>query len=199
MVRSDALSVALGQGLIQSSSWWEPEYSPSSYCDLSRQQHAVVILAGAASSHISHQSNNTAAFAGAATASAAPEQDGAAEATNEITAAPELAGYRDPEPPGVSSNDQMQLLWQWKCELTDGRNVSCLAWNHHRHDLAAVGYGSFKFGEQQDGMVCIWSMKNPSYPLWWLKVASGVTSLDFSKAAGVTSLTKAALLVATVL
>jgi hypothetical protein len=85
---------------------------------------------------------------------------------------------------GTSSNDRIQLLWQWKCGLTEGRNVSCMAWNHDRHDLAAVGYGSFVFGQQQEGLVCIWSMKNPSYPLWWFAVSSGVTSVDFSKATG---------------
>lgn len=86
---------------------------------------------------------------------------------------------------GTSSNDRIQLLWQWKCGLTEGKNVSCMAWNHDRHDLAAVGYGSFVFGQQQEGLVCIWSMKNPSYPLWWFAVSSGVTSVDFSGATGV--------------
>lgn len=78
----------------------------------------------------------------------------------------------------------MQLLWQWSCDLTAGRNVSCMAWNHERHDLLAVGYGSFEFERQQGGLVCLWSMRNPSYPLWWFELESGVTALDFSKATG---------------
>jgi dynein intermediate chain 4, axonemal len=84
----------------------------------------------------------------------------------------------------VSNNERNQLLWQWKCNLTQGRAATCLAWNHDRHDLAAVGYGCFTFGQKQDGLVCIWSMRNPSYPLWWFRLESGVTTIDFSKATG---------------
>jgi WD40 repeat protein len=79
----------------------------------------------------------------------------------------------------------LQLLWQWTCSLTKGRNVSCMAWNHERRDLIAVGYGSFECQKHQDGLVCIWSMRNPSYPLWHFELESGITSLDFSKAGGV--------------
>jgi WD40 repeat protein len=79
----------------------------------------------------------------------------------------------------------LQLLWQWSCNLTKGRNVSCMAWNHERRDLLAVGYGSFVCQKHQGGLVCIWSMRNPSYPLWWFELESGITSLDFSKAGGV--------------
>lgn len=96
------------------------------------------------------------------------------------------AAHADPaEDLGTTSNERMQLLWQWKCDLTAGRNVSCIAWNHERIDLVAVGYGSFDFGQHGDGMVCIWSMKNPCYPLWWFTVAAGVTCMDFSRASGV--------------
>lgn len=110
-----------------------------------------------------------------------------AQAEESQTSAAAAAAQAAPEPAeqlGTTSNGRMQLLWQWKCDLTAGRNVSCMAWNHERIDLVAVGYGSFDFGQHGDGMVCIWSMKNPCYPLWWLRVATGVTCMDFSRASG---------------
>lgn len=78
----------------------------------------------------------------------------------------------------------MQRLWLWTCDLTTGRSVTSMSWNTDRQDLVAVGYGSFVFGNNQDGLVCIWSLRNPNYPLWWFTVDSGVTSLDFSNVTG---------------
>jgi WD40 repeat protein len=89
-----------------------------------------------------------------------------------------------PEALGASTNGRNTLLWQWKCDLTKGRSVTAIAWNHDRTDLAAVGYGSYTFGEKVDGLVAIWSLKNLRYPLWWFHLPSGVTALDFSRATG---------------
>ena len=58
----------------------------------------------------------------------------------------------------------MQLLWQWKCDLTDGRSVTSMSWCIDRPDLVAVGYGSFVFGENNNGLVCIWSVQEPELP-----------------------------------
>jgi hypothetical protein len=33
-------------------------------------------------------------------------------------------------------------------------------------DLLAAGYGSFSFGDAGGGMVAVWSLKNPTAPLW---------------------------------
>lgn len=34
---------------------------------------------------------------------------------------------------------------------------------------------------QPAGLICLWSLQNPQWPLWCIETASGVTSLDFSK------------------
>lgn len=49
----------------------------------------------------------------------------------------------------------------------------------NRH-LIAVGYGEFEFGNQRDGMIAFWSLKNPRYPHAMLPTQSGVTSVDFA-------------------
>lgn len=71
-------------------------------------------------------------------------------------------------------------LWDFKSPATDGRNVSCVAWNKSNPDLLAVGYGEFDFTSQRDGLVAFWSLKNPECPEWTFKTPFGVTALDFS-------------------
>jgi hypothetical protein len=69
----------------------------------------------------------------------------------------------------------MELLWEWTCPMTQGLNISSLAWNKAQPDMLAAGYGAFTFGAQHPGMVAFWSLKNPDYPLWFFPVAAGVT------------------------
>ncbi|DBA92976.1 TPA: hypothetical protein ACH3X2_003322 [Trebouxia sp. C0005] len=49
-----------------------------------------------------------------------------------------------------------------------------------RQDILAVGYGQFEFGPPLSGLVALWSLKNPGYPLWSFPTPSGVTAVDFS-------------------
>lgn len=49
-----------------------------------------------------------------------------------------------------------------------------------RQDILAVGYGQFEFGPPVCGMVALFSLKNPGYPLWSFCTTSGVTAVDFS-------------------
>ncbi|KAM7433227.1 WD repeat-containing protein 78 [Porites harrisoni] len=76
----------------------------------------------------------------------------------------------------------LHKLWSYSCNLTKGRNVSCLAWNKLNPDILAVGYGEFVFSEQKGGLACCWSIKNPEYPERVFHLNSGVTAVDFSAA-----------------
>lgn len=76
----------------------------------------------------------------------------------------------------------LHKLWSYSCNLTKGRNVSCMAWNKLNPDILAVGYGEFVFSEQKGGLACCWSIKNPEYPERYFHLTSGVTALDFSAA-----------------
>ncbi|KAH7446711.1 hypothetical protein KP509_01G070000 [Ceratopteris richardii] len=75
---------------------------------------------------------------------------------------------------------QVEWLWDFSCDLTEGRNISCLAWNRASKDLLTIGYGQFEFGSQKDGLIAFWSLKNACYPHATLTAPSGVTALDFS-------------------
>jgi hypothetical protein len=90
------------------------------------------------------------------------------------TAAEPAAPSESEETPTVSSagaaaadqeeESRLEKLWSFKCPLTRGRTISCMAWNRINQDLLAVSYGQFDFTNQKDGMVCFWSLKNPEYP-----------------------------------
>ncbi|XP_036834501.1 dynein intermediate chain 4, axonemal isoform X3 [Oncorhynchus mykiss] len=74
----------------------------------------------------------------------------------------------------------LERLWSFSCELTSGHNVSSMAWNKRNPDLLAVGYGQFDFKDQKSGLICCWSLKNPTWPERVFTCESGVTTLDFS-------------------
>ena len=46
--------------------------------------------------------------------------------------------------------------------------------------ILAVGYGQLACAPPQRGCVCVWSLKNPSSPLWAFATPSGVTALDWA-------------------
>lgn len=71
-------------------------------------------------------------------------------------------------------------LWQFKFDGKESLEVTSLCWNHLYSDLFAVGYGSYDFYYQPDqGLICLFSLKNCSYPEFSLTVPAGVLSIDF--------------------
>ncbi|KAM7378746.1 hypothetical protein PAMP_004345 [Pampus punctatissimus] len=72
----------------------------------------------------------------------------------------------------------LEHLWTFSCKLSRGRSVSSMAWNTKNPDLLAVGYG--EFDSQKPGLICCWSLKNPTWPERIIHCDSAVTSLDFS-------------------
>ncbi|KAJ4938435.1 hypothetical protein JOQ06_003054 [Pogonophryne albipinna] len=72
---------------------------------------------------------------------------------------------------GNSSSPTLERLWAFSCELTRGHNITCMAWNKDNQDILAVGYGDCDPKTQTPGLICCWSLKNPT---------CSVTSLDFS-------------------
>mmetsp|Transcript_28201 Transcript_28201/g.63812 ORF Transcript_28201/g.63812 Transcript_28201/m.63812 type:complete len:738 (-) Transcript_28201:345-2558(-) len=84
------------------------------------------------------------------------------------------------EEEGVENAKKLEFLWCFECELSRGRNVSCMAWNKLNCDILAVGYGEFDFTNQKDGMILFWSLKNPEYPQKIIRTSCSVTSLAFA-------------------
>ena len=80
-------------------------------------------------------------------------------------------------------DDALAELWSFSCDLTIGLTATCITFNSDNHDLLAVSYGAFEFGNQphSGGVVLFWSLKNPEYPERYYTIPeSGATSLDFS-------------------
>ena len=93
--------------------------------------------------------------------------------------------YRQAPPPedgeeGKTRVPKLDVLFTFKCGLTEGRTVTCMSWNKLNPDLLAVGYGEFEFSQQRDGLVLFWSLKNPEYPHQIYKTSCSVTALNFA-------------------
>ncbi len=70
-------------------------------------------------------------------------------------------------------------LWKFYNEKAKRRHVTAMCWNPEYTDLFAVGYGSFDFVKQMSGLICCYSLKNPSHPEYAFTTESGVMCLDF--------------------
>jgi len=69
-------------------------------------------------------------------------------------------------------------LWKFSYEKAKRISVTSLCWSPKYHDLLAVGHGSYDFLKQANGMICLYSLKNPTYPEYVYSTESGVMSLD---------------------
>ena len=70
-------------------------------------------------------------------------------------------------------------LWRFQFEKTKKKHVTAVKWNPEFADLFAVGYGSFDFMKQGSGMLCLFSLKNPSWPEFHCSLHCGVMCLDW--------------------
>jgi len=70
-------------------------------------------------------------------------------------------------------------LWKFYNERAKRKHVTSICWNPEYDDLFAVGYGSFDFMKQSSGLICCYSLKNPSHPEYTFTTDSGVMTLDF--------------------
>lgn len=70
-------------------------------------------------------------------------------------------------------------LWRFTSEKAKRRQVTAICWSPLYDDLFAVGYGSYEFLKQTSGLICIFSLKNPTSPEFTFTTDSGVMSLHF--------------------
>ena len=91
--------------------------------------------------------------------------------------------FEDPvdELRSVDGNYEGSLLPLWKFVYEDGKNleITGLQWNPKYADLFAMVYGSYNFYEQPSvGYLCLYSLKNPSYPEYTRKTHCGIMCVD---------------------
>ena len=70
-------------------------------------------------------------------------------------------------------------LWKFSFERAKNLEITSLCWNPKYSDLFAATYGSYNFYAQQEvGFVCLFSLKNPSYPEFLCSAHCGVMCVD---------------------
>lgn len=70
-------------------------------------------------------------------------------------------------------------LWRFSTEKSRKKHVTAIQWNPRYKDMFAVGYGSYEFLKQGAGLICCYTIKNPTWPEYSFSTESGVMCLDF--------------------
>jgi len=70
-------------------------------------------------------------------------------------------------------------LWKFYNDRARRKHVTAMCWNKHYPDMFAAGYGSYDFLKQGSGLICCFTLKNPSHPEYCFSTDSGVMCLDF--------------------
>ena len=87
--------------------------------------------------------------------------------------------YEDPSDEFREPEGSLLPLWNFRYQSPENFEVTCLMWSPTYTDLFAVSLGSFDFYKQPDsGHLCLYSLKNPSYPEYVHSTSSGVMCLD---------------------
>jgi len=88
------------------------------------------------------------------------------------------------EKKGEQNTATFKNLWELNYAPVAGKTVTALCWNPYFTDLLAVGYGTYDFnkansGDNNEGNIAIFSLKNTLHPEFTFKTSSGVMCLDF--------------------
>ena len=65
-------------------------------------------------------------------------------------------------------------LWRFSTEKSRKKHVTSIQWNPKYKDLYAVGYGSYDFLKQSSGLICCYTIKNPTWPEYSFSTESGL-------------------------
>lgn len=72
----------------------------------------------------------------------------------------------------------LKPLFKFECDITEGRQVSCMDINVANPDLVAVAYGEFDIDctkQLKEGLLCFWTLKNPNFPEKMIKTDHSIT------------------------
>lgn len=87
--------------------------------------------------------------------------------------------YEDPSDEFRDEEGTLLPLWKFQYEKTKKMNVTDMCFNTMYYDLFAVCFGSFDFMKQSpEGLVCFFTIKNPSFPDYIITTESGVICCD---------------------
>ncbi|CAG7823080.1 unnamed protein product [Allacma fusca] len=74
----------------------------------------------------------------------------------------------------------IKRYWSLKTPITKGREVTDIALHPKNGNIVAAAYGSTRFGDDEEGVVCVWSAKNTLYPERIYEFKAAVTCLAFA-------------------
>ncbi len=72
--------------------------------------------------------------------------------------------YEDPVEESAAKIGSVLPLWRFSTERSRKKHVTSICWNPRYSDLFAVGYGSYDFLKQNTGLICCYTIKNPTFP-----------------------------------
>ena len=75
---------------------------------------------------------------------------------------------------------RFENLFTYKCEETDGMNISSIDINSLNKDLLVATYGGFSVENPQGGKICLWTLKSPNYPERIIETPTRITACKFS-------------------
>ncbi|KYN45207.1 Dynein intermediate chain 2, ciliary [Trachymyrmex septentrionalis] len=89
--------------------------------------------------------------------------------------------WDDPSDEFKEGEGSLLPLWKFSYEKTKKHDITDMCFNSRYYDLFAVAFGSLSFNSPiTNGTVCLFSLKNPSYPEWICPTESPVMCLDFN-------------------
>jgi len=82
--------------------------------------------------------------------------------------------------PNFFNDRQLLPLWRFRNTKSKSKmNVTAIIWNPQYQDLFAVSYGHYEFSKQGKGLICCFTIKNPTFPEFSFAAESGVMCIDF--------------------
>jgi dynein intermediate chain 1, axonemal len=69
-------------------------------------------------------------------------------------------------------------LWRFTTEKARRKNVTAMCWNPRYKDMFTVAYGAYDFLKQTSGLICCFTIKNPTWPEYTFTTESGVMCID---------------------
>ncbi|XP_046434111.1 dynein intermediate chain 2, ciliary isoform X2 [Neodiprion pinetum] len=89
--------------------------------------------------------------------------------------------WNDPSDEFKDGEGSLLPLWKFSYEKSKKHDVTDMCFNGRYNDFFAVAFGTMSFGSPvSTGNVCLFSLKNPSYPEWICPTDSPVMCLDFN-------------------
>ncbi|KAG7208577.1 hypothetical protein KM043_014788 [Ampulex compressa] len=89
--------------------------------------------------------------------------------------------WNDPSDDFKNGEGSLLPLWKFSYEKTKKHDITDVCFNSRYYDLFAVAFGTMSFNSHvSNGTVCLFTLKNPSYPEWICPIESPVMCLDFN-------------------